>query len=165
MLQNYSRRNRRSSAGCENMESLQIRQVPSGSLTAGLQNRVLTVAGDHLGNDVVIQKNITGQTTVAGIHQTLINGVAPVNGRSLAVFQGVTDVVVKTNGGQHNITMTSVPVIIGIFRDVTVDSGAANDTLKWQSPRSRSRYRTASRLARIASRYCSCSSGHAGDRG
>ena len=143
MLQNYSRRNRRSSAGCENMESLQIRQVPSGSLTAGLQNRVLTVAGDDLGNDVVIQKNITGQTTVAGIHQTLINGVAPVNGRSLAVFQGVTDVVVKTNGGQHNITMTSVPVIIGIFRDVTVDSGAANDTLKWQSPRSRSRYRTA----------------------
>ena len=103
MLQNYSRRNRRSSAGCENMESLQIRRVPFGSLTAELQNRVLTVAGDHLGNDVVIQKNITGQTTVAGIHQTLINGVAPVNGRSLAVFQGVTDVVVKTNGGQHTL--------------------------------------------------------------
>jgi hypothetical protein len=84
------------------MESLQIRRVPFGSLTAGLQNRVLTVAGDDLGNDVVIQ-NITGQTTVAGIHQTLINGVAPVNGRSLAVFQGVTDVVVKTNGGQHTL--------------------------------------------------------------
>lgn len=90
-------------AGCENMESLQIRRVPFGSLTAGLQNRVLTVAGDDLGNDVVIQKNITGQTTVAGIHQTLINGVAPVNSRSLAVFQGVTDVVVKTNGGQHTL--------------------------------------------------------------
>ena len=48
MLQNYSRRNRRSSAGCENMESLQIRRVPFGSLTAGLQNRVLTVAGDEI---------------------------------------------------------------------------------------------------------------------
>lgn len=110
MLQNYSRRNQRSSAGCENMESLQIRRVPFESLTAGLQNRVLTVAGDDLGNDVVIQKNIKGQTTVAGIHQTLINGVAPVNGQSLAVFQGVTDVVVKDKRRTGHIVPARQPL-------------------------------------------------------
>ncbi len=126
----HTRRNRRSNAVSENLEQLEIRRVPVGNITAGLQAGVLTVTGDNLGNDVVVQRNAVGAITVTGLNQTLVNGVAPSNGASVASFFGVTDLVIQTNNGDDSVRVGGNLIVPTILRDISIDTGAGNDKVE-----------------------------------
>ena len=129
MFGKSSRRNGRSSSVCENMESLEVRRVPVGNITAAVQNGVLTVTGDNAANDVEIAGNLSNRVTIAGFNQTKVNGIAPVNGKSVVTFTGITDVVVVTNDGNDRIVIKGNPDPVR-FRDITVDTGAGDDVVE-----------------------------------
>jgi hypothetical protein len=111
------------------MESLEVRRVPVGNITAAVQNGVLTVTGDSAANDVEIAGNLSNRVTIAGFNQTKVNGVAPVNGKSVVTFTGITDVVVVANDGNDRIVIKGNPDPVR-FRDITVDSGAGDDVVE-----------------------------------
>ena len=129
MFGKSSRRNRLTSSVCESMESLEVRRVPVGNITAALQNGVLTITGDNAANDVELQGNLSNRVTIAGFNQTIVNGVAPVNGKSVVGFAGVTDVVIVTKDGNDKIVVKGNPDPVR-FRDVTIDSGAGDDIVE-----------------------------------
>ena len=129
MFGKSSRRNGRSSSVCENMESLEVRRVPVGNITAAVQNGVLTITGDNAANDVELQGNLSNRVTIAGFNQTIVNGVAPVNGKSVVGFAGVTDVVIVTKDGNDRIVVKGNPDPVR-FRDITIDSGAGDDVVE-----------------------------------
>lgn len=127
MFRINNRRTRRSTVCSESMETLEVRRVPVGNITAALQNGVLTITGDNLGNDVAVQRPIANLVTVTGLEQTVVNGVAPVNGKSVVAFTGVTDVVIQTNDGNDKVRVNGPLFGRATFRDVTIDSGAGDD--------------------------------------
>jgi hypothetical protein len=129
MFGKSSRRNRLTSSVCESMESLEVRRVPVGNITAALQNGVLTITGDNAANDVELQGNLSNRVTIAGFNQTIVNGVAPVNGKSVVGFAGVTDVVIVTKDGNDKIVVKGNPDPVR-FRDITIDSGAGDDIVE-----------------------------------
>lgn len=129
MFGKSSRRNGRPSSVCESMESLEVRRVPVGNITAALQNGVLTITGDNAANDVELAGNLSNRVTIAGFNQTIVNGVAPVNGKSVVGFAGVTDVVIVTKDGNDRIVVKGNPDPVR-FRDITIDSGAGDDTVE-----------------------------------
>jgi hypothetical protein len=129
MFGKSSRRNRLSSSVCEHMETLEVRRVPVGNITAAVQNGVLTVTGDNAANDVEITGNLSNRVTVAGFNLTKVNGVAPINGKSVVTFTGITDVVVVSNDGNDRVVINGNPDAVR-FRDITVDTGAGDDTVE-----------------------------------
>ena len=129
MFGKSSRRNGRSSSVCESMESLEVRRVPVGNITAALQNGVLTITGDNAANDVELAGNLSNRVTIVGFNQTIVNGVAPVNGKSGVGFAGVTDVVIVTKDGNDKIVVKGNPDPVR-FRDITIDSGAGDDIVE-----------------------------------
>lgn len=131
MFGKSSRRNGRSSSICGNMESLEVRRVPVGNITAALQNGVLTITGDNAANDVEVSRRFVGAVTIAGLNQTLVNGQAPVNGRSTVTFNNVKDVVINTNDGNDNVVVKGLG-ISARFRDITIDTGAGDDIVDLQ---------------------------------
>lgn len=129
MFGKSSRRNRHTASVCESMESLEVRRVPVGNITAAVQNGVLTVTGDDAANDVEIAGNLSNRVTIAGFNLTKVNGVAPVNGKSVVTFTGITDVVVVAKDGNDRIVIKGNPDPVR-FRDITIDSGAGDDVVE-----------------------------------
>ncbi len=129
MFGKSSRRNGRSSSVSESMESLEVRRVPVGNITAAVQNGVLTVTGDNAANDVEIAGNLSNRVTIAGFNQTKVNGVAPVNGKSVVTLTGITDVVVVTKDGNDRVVIKGNPDPVR-FRDISVDSGTGDDVVE-----------------------------------
>ncbi|RPI88678.1 MAG: hypothetical protein EHM42_04280, partial [Planctomycetaceae bacterium] len=101
-------------------------QAMANNVQVAVEGSLLTIVGDALANSIVVNQAVTGDVVITGRNGTLINGLASVRFRRLAL----NAMDVRMEGGNDRVVLRGLQ----IANDLYVNLGPGNDVLSNTAP-------------------------------